>query len=214
MCGIVGAAAERNVVGILLEGLQRLEYRGYDSAGLTVMNADQHIKRYRAVGKVQALKDTCHAAAPVGTIGIAHTRWATHGKPTQNNAHPHLSCEAVSLVHNGIIENHEALRQELTEQGYHFESETDTEVMAHLIHHLVAACGDFRQGVSEALTRLEGAYAIAVQHRDFPDRLIGARQGSPLVVGLGIGENFIASDPQALRPGHRSVHLFRRGRAG
>ena len=103
MCGIVGAAAERNVVGILLEGLQRLEYRGYDSAGLTVMNADQHIKRYRAVGKVQALKDTCHAAAPVGTIGIAHTRWATHGKPTQNNAHPHLSCEAVSLVHNGII---------------------------------------------------------------------------------------------------------------
>jgi glucosamine--fructose-6-phosphate aminotransferase (isomerizing) len=200
MCGIVGAAAERNVVGILLEGLQRLEYRGYDSAGLTVMNADQHIKRYRAVGKVQALKDTCHAAAPVGTIGIAHTRWATHGKPTQNNAHPHLSCEAVSLVHNGIIENHEALRQELTEQGYHFESETDTEVMAHLIHHLVAACGDFRQGVSEALTRLEGAYAIAVQHRDFPDRLIGARQGSPLVVGLGIGENFIASDPQALRP--------------
>ena len=200
MCGIVGAAAERNVVGILLEGLQRLEYRGYDSAGLTVMNADQHIKRYRAVGKVQALKDTCHAASPVGTIGIAHTRWATHGKPTQNNAHPHLSCEAVSLVHNGIIENHEALRQELTEQGYHFESETDTEVMAHLIHHLVAACGDFRQGVSEALTRLEGAYAIAVQHRDFPDRLIGARQGSPLVVGLGIGENFIASDPQALRP--------------
>ena len=200
MCGIVGAAAERNVVGILLEGLQRLEYRGYDSAGLTVMNADQHIKRYRAVGKVQALKDTCHTASPVGTIGIAHTRWATHGKPTQNNAHPHLSCEAVSLVHNGIIENHEALRQELTEQGYHFESETDTEVMAHLIHHLVAACGDFRQGVSEALTRLEGAYAIAVQHRDFPDRLIGARQGSPLVVGLGIGENFIASDPQALRP--------------
>ncbi|MDA8912212.1 glutamine--fructose-6-phosphate transaminase (isomerizing) [Pseudomonadales bacterium] len=200
MCGIVGAAAERNVVGILLEGLQRLEYRGYDSAGLTVLNAEQDLKRYRAVGKVQALKDTCRAESPKGSIGIAHTRWATHGKPTQTNAHPHLSSDTVSLVHNGIIENHEALRQELTAQGYRFESETDTEVMAHLIHHLVAGCGDFRQGVTEALIRLEGAYAIAVQHRDFPDRLIGARQGSPLVVGLGIGENFIASDPQALRP--------------
>ena len=200
MCGIVGAAAERNVVGILLEGLQRLEYRGYDSAGLTVLNAEQDLKRYRAVGKVQALKDTCRAESPKGYIGIAHTRWATHGKPTQTNAHPHVSSDTVSLVHNGIIENHEALRQELTAQGYRFESETDTEVMAHLIHHLVAGCGDFRQGVTEALTRLEGAYAIAVQHRDFPDRLIGARQGSPLVVGLGIGENFIASDPQALRP--------------
>ena len=200
MCGIVGAAAERNVVGILLEGLQRLEYRGYDSAGLTVLNAEQDLKRYRAVGKVQALKDTCRAAWPKGSIGIAHTRWATHGKPTQTNAHPHVSSDTVSLVHNGIIENHEALRQELTAQGYRFESETDTEVMAHLIHHLVAGCGDFRQGVTEALTRLEGAYAIAVQHGDFPDRLIGARQGSPLVVGLGIGENFIASDPQALRP--------------
>ncbi|MDC1102553.1 glutamine--fructose-6-phosphate transaminase (isomerizing) [Pseudomonadales bacterium] len=200
MCGIVGAAAERNVVGILLEGLQRLEYRGYDSAGLTVLNAEQDLKRYRAVGKVQALKDTCRAESPKGSIGIAHTRWATHGKPTQTNAHPHVSSDTVSLVHNGIIENHEALRQELTAQGYRFESETDTEVMAHLIHHLVAGCGDFRQGVTEALIRLEGAYAIAVQHRDFPDRLIGARQGSPLVVGLGIGENFIASDPQALRP--------------
>ena len=200
MCGIVGAAAERNVVGILLEGLQRLEYRGYDSAGLTVLNAEQDLKRYRAVGKVQALKDTCRAESPKGSIGIAHTRWATHGKPTQTNAHPHVSSDTVSLVHNGIIENHEALRQELTAQGYRFESETDTEVMAHLIHHLVAGCGDFRLGVTEALTRLEGAYAIAVQHRDFPDRLIGARQGSPLVVGLGIGENFIASDPQALRP--------------
>ena len=200
MCGIVGAAAERNVVGILLEGLQRLEYRGYDSAGLTVLNAEQDLKRYRAVGKVQALKDTCRAESPKGSIGIAHTRWATHGKPTQTNAHPHVSSDTVSIVHNVIIENHEALRQELTAQGYRFESETDTEVMAHLIHHLVAGCGDFRQGVTEALTRLEGAYAIAVQHRDFPDRLIGARQGSPLVVGLGIGENFIASDPQALRP--------------
>ena len=200
MCGIVGAAAERNVVGILLEGLQRLEYRGYDSAGLTVLNSDQDLKRYRAVGKVQALKDACRAESPKGFIGIAHTRWATHGKPTQNNAHPHVSSDTVSLVHNGIIENHEALRQELSDQGYRFESETDTEVMAHLIHHLVAACGDFRQGVRDALTRLEGAYAIAVQHRDFPDRLIGARQGSPLVVGLGFGENFIASDPQALRP--------------
>ncbi|MDC1329217.1 glutamine--fructose-6-phosphate transaminase (isomerizing) [Pseudomonadales bacterium] len=200
MCGIVGAAAERNVVGILLEGLQRLEYRGYDSAGLTVLNAEQDLKRYRAVGKVQALKETCRAESPNGSIGIAHTRWATHGKPTQTNAHPHVSSDTVSLVHNGIIENHEALRQELTAQGYRFESETDTEVMAHLIHHLVAGCGDFRLGVTEALTRLEGAYAIAVQHRDFPDRLIGARQGSPLVVGLGIGENFIASDPQALRP--------------
>ena len=200
MCGIVGAAAERNVVGILLEGLQRLEYRGYDSAGLSFLNGETKLDRYREVGKVESLRNKCAGAKPSGFIGIAHTRWATHGKPTEQNAHPHLSGDRVALVHNGIIENHEILREELQGLGYVFTSETDTEVMAHLIDHLVAHHQNFREGVDAALSRLEGAYAIAVQHVDYPDQLIGARQGSPLVVGLGIGENFIASDPQALRP--------------
>ena len=200
MCGIVAAAAERNVIGILLEGLQRLEYRGYDSAGLTVLSEDQQVIRFREVGKVQSLRDKCKQALPSGHIGIAHTRWATHGKPTEQNAHPHVSKDTVAIVHNGIIENHDALREELEAAGYEFTSETDTEVMAHLVDQQVKLTSDFRAGVTAALTRLEGAYAIAVQHRDYPNDLIGARQGSPLVVGLGIGENFIASDPQALRP--------------
>ena len=200
MCGIVGAAAERNVVGILLEGLQRLEYRGYDSAGLSLLDGETKLDRYREVGKVESLRNKCSGAKPSGFIGIAHTRWATHGKPTEQNAHPHVSKDRVALVHNGIIENHEILREELQGLGYVFTSETDTEVMAHLIDHLVAHHQNFREGVDAALSRLEGAYAIAVQHVDYPDQLIGARQGSPLVVGLGIGENFIASDPQALRP--------------
>ena len=200
MCGIVGAAAERNVVGILLEGLQRLEYRGYDSAGLTILDQNAELLRFREVGKVQSLRDKCEQTRPAGFIGVAHTRWATHGKPTEQNAHPHMSKNRVALVHNGIIENYESLRETLIAKGYVFTSETDTEVMAHLIEQMVSEHGDFRAGVTAAVAQLEGAYAIAVQHLNYPDQLIGARQGSPLVVGLGIGENFIASDPQALRP--------------
>ena len=199
MCGIVGAASSRNVRGILLEGLKRLEYRGYDSAGLCLREGDALV-RIREVGKVAELKASCDREAPQGVIGIAHTRWATHGKPTAANAHPHTSNDRVAVVHNGIIENHASLREELQSAGYVFTSETDTEVMAHLIHREVGALKDFRAGVSQAVSMLEGAYAIAVQHLDFPDQLIGARQGSPLVVGVGIDENFIASDPQALRP--------------
>ena len=157
MCGIVGAAADRNVVGILLEGLQRLEYRGYDSAGLTVLSEDQQVMRFREVGKVQSLRDKCKQAMPRGQIGIAHTRWATHGKPTEQNAHPHVSNDAVAIVHNGIIENHERLRGALSGDGYVFTSETDTEVMAHLVDQQVKLTGDFRAGVTAALTQLEGA---------------------------------------------------------
>ena len=199
MCGIVGAASTRNVRGILLEGLKRLEYRGYDSAGVCLKQGDGLV-RIREVDKVAELKASCDEQAPEGTIGIAHTRWATHGKPTAANAHPHVSSDRVAVVHNGIIENHEALRAELKGDGYTFTSETDTEVMAHLIHREVTVAGDLKDGVSRAVGMLEGAYAIAVQHLDYPDQLIGARQGSPLVVGVGIDENFIASDPQALRP--------------
>lgn len=200
MCGIVGAVTQRNVLDILLEGLQRLEYRGYDSAGLSLLDAKGSLIRFRSCGKVRALADLCHAGQPQGNIGIAHTRWATHGKPTEANAHPHTSIDKVSLVHNGIIENHETLRRHLSQDGYQFTSETDTEVLVHLIAREVDRAENFREGVVNALSQVEGAYAIAVQHLDFPDNLVGARSGSPLVVGVGIGENFLASDPQALRP--------------
>ena len=200
MCGIVGAVTRRNVLGILLEGLQRLEYRGYDSAGLSLLDDQGELIRFRSCGKVKALAVSCEGTQPQGRIGIAHTRWATHGKPTEANAHPHTSAGKVSLVHNGIIENHEDLRAELGLDGYEFVSETDTEVLAHLIAREVEKSGDFKDGVVSALSQVEGAYAIAVQHLDYPDRLLGARSGSPLVVGIGIGENFLASDPQALRP--------------
>jgi len=200
MCGIVGAVARRNVTGILLEGLQRLEYRGYDSAGLSVYDQERGLQRTRRVGKVSELKNACQSTRPEGNIGIAHTRWATHGKPTEDNAHPHMSGDKVSVVHNGIVENHELLRAELLKQGFSFQSETDTEVIAHLLAAEISSCGDFRGGVNRALDKLEGSYAIAVQHSDYPEVLIAARVGSPLVVGLGIGENYVASDPQALRP--------------
>ena len=200
MCGIVGAVTRRNVFGILLEGLQRLEYRGYDSAGLSLLDDQGELIRFRSCGKVKALADKCEGAQPQGTIGIAHTRWATHGKPTEANAHPHTSIGKVSLVHNGIIENHEVLRAEIGLEGFVYSSETDTEVLAHLIAREVEGSGNFKDGVVSALSQVEGAYAIAVQHLDYPDRLLGARSGSPLVVGIGIGENFLASDPQALRP--------------
>lgn len=200
MCGIVGAAASRQVGAILLEGLQRLEYRGYDSAGMVVVGEDAQIQRLRCVGKVAALRDAFTARTLAGTLGIAHTRWATHGEPAEQNAHPQVSRDLVSLVHNGIIENHDALRDALRNDGYVFTSQTDTEVVAHLVHREVEQAGDFLEGVKRALARLEGAYAIAVTHRHYPDRIIAARVGSPLVVGRGIGENFVASDTHALRP--------------
>ncbi len=200
MCGIVAAVTRRDVTGILLEGLQRLEYRGYDSAGLTVFGETTGLQRIRRLGKVSELRSACEERKPVGFVGIAHTRWATHGKPSENNAHPHVSGDQVSVVHNGIVENHEELRSELQRQGYSFVSETDTEVIAHLLDLEIGKCGDFRGGVDCVLDKLEGSYAIAVQHTGYPDLLMAARVGSPLVVGLGIGENYLASDPQALRP--------------
>ncbi|MFT5805754.1 MAG: glucosamine--fructose-6-phosphate aminotransferase (isomerizing) [Candidatus Paceibacteria bacterium] len=200
MCGIVGAATRRNVAGILLEGLQRLEYRGYDSAGLSIVDGYGDIQRLRRLGKVNVLSEAWHAAPVDGQLGISHTRWATHGIPSTDNAHPHHSGDRVAVVHNGIIENHESLRAALQADGYVFTSETDTEVMAHLIHQEVERCQDLRLGVSQALARLQGAYAVAVIHQDYPSTIIAARVGSPLVIGLGIGENFVASDPQALRP--------------
>ncbi|WP_163557913.1 glutamine--fructose-6-phosphate transaminase (isomerizing) [Halomonas sp. NO4] len=198
MCGIVGAVAQRNVEGILLEGLKRLEYRGYDSAGMAVQSPQGRLQRSRAVGKVAALADRLVAEPMAGRCGIAHTRWATHGRPTEENAHPHCSGERLAVVHNGIIENHEALREELAAAGYRFTSQTDTEVVAHLIDRDYRQCGDLLTAVQRALARLEGAYALAVVHADEPDVVIGARQGSPLVVGVGIDEAFVGSDPLAL----------------
>ena len=197
MCGIVGAIAQRNVAKILLEGLSRLEYRGYDSSGVAINN-ETGVRAHRAVGKVQALKDKFEAMPLDGKLGIAHTRWATHGKPTEVNAHPHFSGDDLALVHNGIIENHEVLRRELIELGYEFRSQTDTEVIVHLIHNALKTESDFLQAVKNALKRLQGAFAIAVTLNDENERLIAARKGSPLVVGVGIEENFVASDQLAL----------------
>ncbi len=197
MCGIVGAVAQRNVVPILLEGLRRLEYRGYDSAGLVTINGG--LKRVRSVGRVAALADEAAAQRIHGHLGIAHTRWATHGAPTEHNAHPHIS-GGLAVVHNGIIENHEQLRERLKDLGYRFESETDTEVIAHLIHHHYQRDKDLLMATRKAIKELAGAYAIGVVHEDTPHRLICARKGSPLLIGLGIEENFIASDASALLP--------------
>jgi glucosamine--fructose-6-phosphate aminotransferase (isomerizing) len=197
MCGIVAAAAERDVVPILLAGLRALEYRGYDSAGLSVF-AGGELARARTVGKVRELEARLESAPIVGVTGIAHTRWATHGVPNEANAHPHLSVDTVSVVHNGIIENHATLREELKGLGYRFDSDTDTEVIAHLVHHLMQQGHSLRVAVQAAIQRLHGAYAIAVMSRDEPGRVVGARRGSPLVVGIGIGEHFLGSDVQAL----------------
>ncbi|ODU29516.1 MAG: glutamine--fructose-6-phosphate aminotransferase [Thiobacillus sp. SCN 62-729] len=197
MCGIVGAVAQRNVVPILLEGLRRLEYRGYDSAGLVTINGG--LKRVRSVGRVAALADDCVAQQIHGHLGIAHTRWATHGAPSEANAHPHVS-GSLAVVHNGIIENHEALRTRLKAAGFVFTSETDTEVIAHLVNLYYRQSKDLLAAVRTAVAELEGAYAIGVVSEDAPHRLICARRGSPLLIGLGIEENFIASDVSALLP--------------
>ncbi len=211
MCGIVGGIAERDVVPILMEGLRRLEYRGYDSAGLAIEVEGGIIERRRTEGKVQRLQDSLDAAPLRGSCGIAHTRWATHGVPSERNAHPQVSGPGLALVHNGIIENHEALRRELQGLGYEFESETDTEVVAHRIRHYLADGGDLLAAVKRTVADLEGAYALAVMSSDDPDRIVAARAGCPVVLGLGIGENFVASDVAALLPVTRRFIFLEEG---
>ena len=199
MCGIVAANAERNIIPILVDGLRRLEYRGYDSAGLACLQRDGKLYHHAEVGKVADLHNGLDANL-TSYLGIAHTRWATHGAPTRANAHPHVSNERVAVVHNGIIENFESLRIELRADGYEFRSETDTEVIAHLIDRELDKAGQPMEALKRACDRLEGAFAIAVLISDCPDRLFGARSGSPLVVGVGVGEHFLASDAAALVP--------------
>ena len=208
MCGIVGAVAQRNVVPILLEGLRRLEYRGYDSAGLVTVNGG--LKRVRSVGRVASLTAECAAQQAHGHLGIAHTRWATHGAPSQANAHPHVS-GGLAVVHNGIIENHEALRTRLTGLGFTFTSETDTEVIVHLIELHFRQSRDLLAATRLAVAELSGAYAIGVVSEDSPNQLICARKGSPLLIGLGIEENFIASDVSALLPVTQRVIYLEEG---
>ncbi|WP_417695567.1 glutamine--fructose-6-phosphate transaminase (isomerizing) [Pseudomonas sp.] len=198
MCGIVGAVAERNITAILLEGLKRLEYRGYDSAGVAVFTNDEKLERMRRPGKVSELEQALDAEPLVGRLGIAHTRWATHGAPCERNAHPHFS-DNLAVVHNGIIENHEALREQLKTLGYVFTSDTDTEVIAHLLNHKLKELMDLTAALKATVKELHGAYGLAVISAEQPDRLVAARSGSPLVIGLGLGENFLASDQLALR---------------
>ena len=209
MCGIVGAVAQRNVVPILLEGLRRLEYRGYDSAGLVVIN--DGLQRVRSIGRVAALAEVVQQQHVHGQWGIAHTRWATHGAPNEANAHPHVSRDLIAVVHNGIIENYEILRLRLRELGYIFTSETDTEVIAHLVHHYYKMDGDLLAATRLAVADLQGAFAIGVVAADTPQRLICARRGSPLLIGLGIEENFIASDVSALLPVTNKVIYLEEG---
>jgi glutamine---fructose-6-phosphate transaminase (isomerizing) len=211
MCGIVGAIAQRDIVPILIEGLRRLEYRGYDSAGVAVLNGSGALKRVRTVGKVQRLQDAIDASPTHGPIGIAHTRWATHGVPSERNAHPHISADGLAIVHNGIIENHEALRAELQAAGYAFTSDTDTEVIAHRIHHHLKSGVTLLAAVGTTVKELEGAYALAVVSEADPERIILAREGCPVVIGLGDGENFVASDIAALLPQTRSFVFLEEG---
>ncbi len=205
MCGIVAGVAERDLVPVLMEGLRRLEYRGYDSAGVVTL-LDGRLERRRAVGKVRELEDRLDAQPLTGRLGMAHTRWATHGAPCEKNAHPHISRGEVALVHNGIIENHDALRAELAAAGYGFESETDTEVIAHSIHRELQGGLALPEAVRNTVKRLRGAYALVVMSSRAPDLLVAARMGCPVVIGQGIGENFVASDVMALLP---VTHSFR-----
>ncbi len=211
MCGIVGAIAERNIVPILMEGLRRLEYRGYDSAGLAVLNGSQHLFRVRTVGKVKVLEDALEQTPATGKLGVAHTRWATHGVPSERNAHPHISRDGLAIVHNGIIENHEELREELKSAGYVFTSETDTEVVAHRIHYHLKTVNDLFKAVRATVAELEGAYALAVVSEHDPERMILAREGCPVVIGLGVEENFVASDVAALLPVTRRFIFLEEG---
>ena len=199
MCGIVAAAARREVSEILLEGLRRLEYRGYDSAGMSLIDNDSTLQLHKYSGKVQALEDANAQNPIVGCRGVAHTRWATHGEPTSANAHPHLAGDRVALVHNGIIENHAELRDALISEGVEFRSQTDTEVIVHLVHKALCAGASLFEAVRQTTVRLEGAYAIAVVDTEHEDEVVVARDGSPLVLGVGIGETFAGSDTLALR---------------
>jgi len=211
MCGIVGAIADRNIVPILIEGLRRLEYRGYDSAGLAILNGTGHLRRLRTVGKVRKLQDALAETPVEGHLGIAHTRWATHGVPSERNAHPHISRDGIAIVHNGIIENHEDLREELSKLGYQFTSETDTEVIAHRIHFHKQKLDDIFRAVRATVAELEGAYALAVVSEDAPDRMILARAGCPVVIGVGENEHFVASDVAALLPVTRKFIFLEEG---
>ncbi|MGI9201763.1 MAG: glutamine--fructose-6-phosphate transaminase (isomerizing) [Woeseiaceae bacterium] len=200
MCGIVGAVAEKDVVPVLVEGLRRLEYRGYDSAGVAVIDAANSIQLRRAVGKVAELDDKLEADPMQGNIGVAHTRWATHGGVTEANAHPHVSGDRVAVIHNGIIENFQPIKDEMLAKGYIFESETDTEVAAHLIYDYLKQGLDLVQAVGKAVERFEGAYALLVVDAEDPNRIVVSRVASPLVIGLGDGENYVASGVPALLP--------------
>src|SRR2546429_4304460 len=211
MCGIVGAVAERDVVPVLMEGLRRLEYRGYDSAGIAVLNGTKHLTRLRTVGKVRMLDEALEQTPTAGKIGIAHTRWATHGVPSERNAHPHISRDGLAIVHNGIIENHEELRADLERRGYQFSSETDTEVIAHRVHYHLQTVKDLFKAVRATVAELEGAYALAVVSEHEPERLIVAREGCPVVLGLGKDENFVASDVAALLPVTRRFIFLEEG---
>ncbi|ACR11052.1 glutamine--fructose-6-phosphate transaminase (isomerizing) [Teredinibacter turnerae] len=211
MCGIVGAVAQRDVAEILVEGLRRLEYRGYDSAGVAIIDGDGSLARVRRLGKVKALSDALEEAFPSGGTGIAHTRWATHGEPSERNAHPHISHEKIAVVHNGIIENHAPLRQSLIAKGYRFESETDTEVLAHLVEEHLKTSDSLLAAVQSAVPELEGAYGTVIIDRTDSSRMVVARSGSPLVIGLGIGENFVASDQLALLPVTRRFMFLEEG---
>jgi len=203
--------AERNIVPVLMEGLRRLEYRGYDSAGIAVLNGSKHLTRLRTVGKVRMLDEALEHTPTAGKIGIAHTRWATHGVPSERNAHPHVSHDGLAIVHNGIIENHEDLRADLERHGYHFASETDTEVIAHRIHYHLKTLGDLFKAVRATVAELEGAYALVVVSEHDPERLILAREGCPVVIGLGDDENFVASDVAALLPVTRRFIFLEEG---
>ena len=197
MCGIVGAVAQRDVAEILINGLHRLEYRGYDSAGVAVVDPNHELHRVRCLGKVKALDEAVAVKPLIGGTGIAHTRWATHGEPSEANAHPHTSGN-FAVVHNGIIENHEELRELLKSRGYVFNSQTDTEVIAHLVNWEMRTSSTLLEAVQKTVKQLTGAYGMVVLDREHPEHLVAARSGSPLVIGLGIGENFLASDQLAL----------------
>ena len=211
MCGIIGAASERDISAVLLEGLRRLEYRGYDSAGMALINTKNILNCVRIQGKVQALAEEMVNSTCYGITGLAHTRWATHGKPSKNNAHPQLSNDQIAVVHNGIIENHDDLRHYLQELNYVFTSETDTEVAAHLIHYYYQQTHCLLSAVQQSAAQMEGAFALGVIHKDNAHELIALRKGSPLIAGIGIGECFIASDTLALRSFAQSVIYFEEG---
>lgn len=211
MCGIIGATSQRDISKILLEGLKRLEYRGYDSAGMAIVEHDNYLKRIRIQGKVQVLAQALQETPITGMTGIAHTRWATHGKPCEQNAHPHLSHNEMAIVHNGIIENHEILRQKLQLLGYEFTSETDTEVAVHLIHHHYQKHENLLTAVQDAAQEMHGAFALGVIHQSCPTQLVTIRKGSPVVIGCGIGEHFVASDALALCSFAQSIIYLEEG---